>query len=361
MDALGPKKTPERDSTDRSLNEERDRSDSEITKEREAIEESATMVLQRARRRADGVLRSARDAADDHPGDRSGSRKGVAEARLRDDQTLRADRATEDDVLQAAREARRRALAALLGVEREQTDLHLLTERGRADHAITTRDTFLGMVSHDLRTMLTSIAMTAALIAREVAGDAPKTTIAARAESIQRLSSRMNRLIGDLVDVAIIESGRPLVSPEERDPIALVRESEEAFQPIAAAHGVLLTSEILGRPPLARFDYDRILQVLANLVGNAIKFTGPDGRVSLRVEPEPGAIKFSVSDDGSGIPEDKLESIFERFSQAGRHDRRGLGLGLYISRHIVEGHGGRIWAESSPGAGTKVSFTLPQA
>ena len=360
MNAPDPKKTSERDSTDRSLSEERDKTDSEIATQRDAIEDRASMVLQRARHRADGVLRSARDAAD-HPGRPGGPRVSVAEERLRGDRILQTERATEDDVVQAEREARRRALAGLLGVEREQTDLHLLTERGSADRAITTRDTFLAMVSHDLRTMLSGIAMTAALIAREIAGDAPKTKIAAQAESIQRFCSRMNRLIGDLVDVAIIDSGRPLVSPEERDLIRLVRESEEAFQPIAAAHEILFTSEIIGRIPRARFDYDRILQVLANLVGNAIKFTGPNGRVSLRIEPEPGAIRFSVIDNGSGVPEDKLESIFERFSQAGRLDRRGLGLGLYISRCIVEGHGGRIRAESSPGAGTTVSFTLPQA
>jgi signal transduction histidine kinase len=101
--------------------------------------------------------------------------------------------------------------------------------------------------------------------------------------------------------------------------------------------------------------------VLANLLANAIKFTPAGGTVLLRVEPVGQDVRFSVVDTGSGIPGHQLEAVFERFWQARSEDRRGLGLGLYISRGIVEAHGGRIWAESQPGEGSTFSFTLPGA
>ena len=98
--------------------------------------------------------------------------------------------------------------------------------------------------------------------------------------------------------------------------------------------------------------------MLTNLITNSIKFTSTGGRIWVRGEQAGEGVFVSVSDTGSGMPGDKLQAIFERFWQVGENDQRGLGLGLYISRCIVEAHGGRIWAESRPGEGTKVSFTL---
>ncbi|HEX6297443.1 MAG TPA: ATP-binding protein, partial [Burkholderiales bacterium] len=103
----------------------------------------------------------------------------------------------------------------------------------------------------------------------------------------------------------------------------------------------------------------RILQVLANLISNSLKFTPRGGKITVRGEREAGNVRLCVRDTGSGIPGDALGRIFQRFAQFAKDDRRGLGLGLYISRCIVEAHGGRIWAESQPGAGSKMCFTLP--
>ena len=107
------------------------------------------------------------------------------------------------------------------------------------------------------------------------------------------------------------------------------------------------------------FDPARILQVLVNLIGNALKFTPAKGSVVVSVEQSGEEIRFSVRDTGRGIPEDQLEAVFERFLQIEKDDRRGVGLGLYISKCIVQGHGGRIWVESRIGEGSEFCFTIP--
>ena len=132
----------------------------------------------------------------------------------------------------------------------------------------------------------------------------------------------------------------------------------DTFRPIAEEKNISLT-KMEGPPLQASFDSDRVLQVLANLVGNSIKFTAPGGSVSIAVERVGEETRFSVRDTGSGIPADMLESIFQRFWQVGENDQRGLGLGLYISRCIVDAHGGRIWAESEVEKGSRFFFTIP--
>src|SRR5204863_4282416 len=137
--------------------------------------------------------------------------------------------------------------------------------------------------------------------------------------------------------------------------------SVEVFQPAAAAHGIELTAQTEGPSIEASFDRERILQVLANLLSNALKFSARGARVSIRAGSAKGEVRVSVADTGPGIPAASLEAIFGKYWHVGRRDRRGLGLGLYISRCIIEAHGGRIWAESAPGAGATLVFALPVA
>jgi signal transduction histidine kinase len=110
---------------------------------------------------------------------------------------------------------------------------------------------------------------------------------------------------------------------------------------------------------VADLDHDRILQVLSNLIGNSLKFTPNGGTIELSARKQETQVEISVTDNGPGIPEDAKEQIFERFSQLKRNDRRGLGLGLFISKWIVEAHGGHIWVTSEVGKGSTFSFTLP--
>jgi signal transduction histidine kinase len=125
-----------------------------------------------------------------------------------------------------------------------------------------------------------------------------------------------------------------------------------------------MTSSYRARSPQATttawFDPARILQVLTNLVGNALKFTPKRGRITLRLDVRGDDICFAVADTGEGIPQDRLTQIFDRFFQTREHDRRGLGLGLFIVKSIVDAHGGRVWAESTIGHGSTFSFTIPR-
>jgi signal transduction histidine kinase len=349
-----PKETPDRDSTDQSLGVERDKADAELAQRPATIEDDANEVVHRARSRADDVLRTARKLADRD----SDAGDVVAAERDYQDDTLRGERDAEDVAVAVERDTRKRQLADLLKVEREHTDVHLMTERARSDDAIATRETFMAMVSHDLRTLLNGIALTTAMLVKE---SAENEAVRARAETIQRFTTRMNRLLGDLVDVAAVESGRLLITPERRELLRLMREANEAFRPVAAARGITLTSEIIGHPTTATFDHERILQVLANIIGNAIKFTPEGGRIAMTVAATDEAVLFRITDTGTGIAAENLTTVFERFWQVGTIDRRGLGLGLYISKCIVEAHGGRIWAKSEIGQGTTIFFTLPHA
>jgi signal transduction histidine kinase len=351
----------DRRETDRSLQEEREKTDEELDRRHAAIEKGSDAAVQQARGRSDQVLADAREQADDtsqREGSSAAERQELCLERAAEDATLRKERFTADEKQAEGRRGRIRALASILQLERGQTDERLLVERARGDAALVARDDFLGLVSHDLRTVLGNIALNAELLAREAAGDEAGQRTLARATKIQHSTKHMTRLLGDLVDVASIEAGRFGVVPDTSDAKALVRDTLDAFRPAASAKGISLPMAAAG-VLLAKYDQDRIIQVLANLLSNAIKFTGERGRISVHVESMGTEVRFSVADTGAGVEPEHLESIFERFWQVTRGDRRGLGLGLFISRCIVEAHGGRIWAESALGRGSTFYFTLP--
>jgi signal transduction histidine kinase len=360
--STAPKSPTEREETDQSLHVERRKTDEELSKRHAAIEQGSDAAIEQARGRADEVLESARDRVDEtleREGSSARERLSLEKKRVREDAAVQEERLTADGKVIDDREARIRALASLLRLEREQTDERLLVERARGDAALHARDDFLGMVSHDLRTLLGSIALTADMQIRHVTDDEAGQRSLRAARKIQRLTARMNRLIGDLVDVASIEAGRLAIAPEKQDAKALLRDTLEAFRPTASSQGIALKATSPDGSLLARFDHERILQVLANLLSNALKFTAEGGEISVLVEPAGTEVRFSVADTGTGIASDHLESIFERFWQVHHGDRRGLGLGLFISKSIVEAHGGRIWAESEVGKGSTFCFTLP--
>ena len=355
-----------RDETDDSLRVERDKTDTELERREKAAASEADDVVRAARSRAVAVIEEARATADERTEEKRSpsNADALAEDRASEDAALRAEYRTADAQTIDERTGRIRALEALVGHERADTDERLLVERHRADTALASRDDFLGMVSHDLRTLLSNISLGAAVLVRQATDDEAGARVRHEADRIQRVTARMNRLVGDLVDVVSIDAGKLHVSPRPEDPHRLVTEMEGAFHAAAAAKGLLFTTHVAPGVMRAQIDFDRVLQVLANLVSNAIKFTPSGGSVALRVErvePARAFVRFALTDTGEGIAADKLPAVFERFWQALSADRRGLGLGLYISRCIVEAHGGSIGAESIPGRGSTFHFTLPVA
>jgi signal transduction histidine kinase len=351
---------PERDRTDESLRTERERTDRALAERQTAVQNDADEVVQIARDNADDLLAAERDRADlqgQEAESADSARAGIEEGRALEDEALRAERAAADESLRLARAESARALAKLLPLERDKTDRFLLTERARSDDEVSNRDDFLGIVSHDLRNLLGGIVLNATLLADGARGDGRAATLAGTAR-IERYAARMNRLIGDLVDVASIDAGELAVAPSQGDATVLVAEAVDLFQGLAAAKQITIRSDIVGPLPCT-FDHDRLLQVLANLITNAIKFTPNGGQITVRGGRAGDAVQLSIADTGCGIEGTKLEVVFERFWQAAKGDRRGVGLGLYISRCIVEAHGGRIWAESAPGAGSTFHFSLP--
>jgi signal transduction histidine kinase len=170
----------------------------------------------------------------------------------------------------------------------------------------------------------------------------------------------MNRLIQDLVDVASIERGRLSLVRETAEPAQLVLQARHMFEIEAAQHRLALNQDVPTNLPLVQADSGRVVQVLGNLVRNAIKFTPDGGTVTIGVRAESGMLVFFVRDSGVGITRERQARVFDRYWQAADGARsRGSGLGLSIAKGIVEAHGGSIWLESAPGSGTTFFFSLP--
>ncbi|PTL81487.1 PAS domain S-box protein [Vitiosangium sp. GDMCC 1.1324] len=233
-----------------------------------------------------------------------------------------------------------------------------------AQKSVRAREDTIAIVSHDLKNPLNAIRLNAQVLHRLVpglTGEGPQTR-----EKLEQLAAGMEkaalqgaRLITDLLDFGKMESGTFTVSKRPVDIPRLIQEAAETLRPLATArHLTLEAASAAGRWDIP-CDHDRVVQALSNLVGNAIKFTPEGGRIFIRAERGPGEALISVRDTGRGIPEEVLPHIFERYWQPEETRQQGVGLGLSIVKGIVEAHGGRIWVENRPGAGTTFFFTLP--
>ncbi|GAC1655625.1 MAG: hypothetical protein NVS4B3_20490 [Gemmatimonadaceae bacterium] len=249
--------------------------------------------------------------------------------------------------LAVARELAQRAAVAI-------DNARLYGEAQAATHA---RDDVLAIVSHDLRNPIHTISMSASFMS-EVAPGPGTATYTSQLGVIRRSADRANRLIGDLLDVTRIEAGRLAVERQRESAMQLVEEAAEGFQSDATARGIRLTVVADSDLPAVSADRERVLQLLANLLGNAMKFTPPGGRVTVSATPAEEGVRISVADTGPGIDPDDVPHLFDRYWQARRTDRRGVGLGLSIAKGIVEAHGGTIAVTTAPGEGSTFSFVL---
>jgi len=227
-----------------------------------------------------------------------------------------------------------------------------------AQQAIRAREAVLAVVSHDLRNPLASILLNASMLLDMAPGGALEPWMEDNLRQVVGSVEQTNRLITDLLDVSRMEESGGI--PLDRSPVdgrTLVAVAIRMLHPLAVARGVSLAA-VPGGPLPVLADSDRVVQVLWNLIGNAVKFTDAGGEVCVSAGSGEGEQWFAVADTGVGIAPEHQPFVFDRFRQAGT-DRRGVGLGLPIARGIVEAHGGRIWLESRLGEGTTVRFTLP--
>jgi signal transduction histidine kinase len=178
---------------------------------------------------------------------------------------------------------------------------------------------------------------------------------------IQRASKRMLRLIEDLLDFASIEAGCLVMKRQPQDPSSIIQETLASFEGVAQEKGLQLTADVEPQLPKVFCDFERILQVFSNLVGNATKVTAEGGHITLRAEARGHEVLFAVSDSGPGISEEDRKHLFERYWRSEEAEYKGTGLGLAIVSGIVSAHGGRIWAESELGRGATFLFTIPTA
>jgi signal transduction histidine kinase len=382
-----------RGKTDKSLEEERIKTDKALDQKAKNVENVASEDIEASRIAADEVRERKRALIDVDVGserDRQYSAETpvansaaelLALERARADSALDLERKEADRIRSLERFHQRMMAESLLESERSETDTSLLDERNHIDleaekkistlfdekeshnltkRALVTRDQFLAVVSHDLKNLLSSISLSAYGMRKSLErGWNDPEKISKQLGVIERSSATMDRMISDLLDVEGMANEKLAIRVDRINICDLLRECMTLFAPAVASKSVTMAMGPCPDPVFADIDHDRILQVLSNLIGNAIKFSPKGSQVKLALERQPAAVKISVIDNGPGISEGNRTKIFEKFSQLKANDRRGLGLGLYIAKWIVEAHGGEISVSSEVGKGSTFSFTIP--
>lgn len=253
--------------------------------------------------------------------------------------------------------------------DEDQRDVELLAQRVQASmevarlhrealEAIKARDNLLAVVSHDLRNPLSAIQLYAAMLCQPYEGGERRRS-KKQSEIILRSAKQMNRLIDDLLQAASIEEGTFAIEPASESIGPVLDEVVQALEGTAAARSIQLSVRLPEALPPARCDRQRVMQVLANLVANAIKFSPPESTVGLSAQARGSDVVVAVTDAGPGIAPEHLPLVFDRYWKGAPGAGKGVGLGLFIAKGIVEAHGGRIWAESEVGRGTTFFFSLP--
>lgn len=241
-----------------------------------------------------------------------------------------------------------------------------VTERKKAEEdrerAIRARDEILALLSHDLGNAVNALSLNTQLLLRVQPANPREARMHGYGQIVGRSADTMRRLIGDLLDVQQMELGQFSIDPRPEEVPSLVEEAIEPLQALAGEKYVRLEARLDSVARAALCDKARIVQVLHNLVGNAIKFVPDGGRVVVGTVMDTRHVRFAVEDNGPGILPEDLPFVFERHWQAPSYSaRRGSGLGLFIVKTIVEAHDGRAWVQSTPGTGASFFFTLPAA
>lgn len=364
----------ERNQTDTSLRNEREKTDYEFDKSETRAEKGADAVVERARELADETLKAARAKASakmDRAGATPEARASEKDEQVTEDAALTAERRAADVQLEKEREDRRRAIAALLQLERGKTDQHLRLERERSDEALAhivdelaasvrIREEFLSLASHQLKTPLTPLALRLQSLAREAAKQ-PDSSFAqnvnAYIDTANRQVHKLSGLVAELLDVSRMASGKLELELEPVDLGTVVRDVAARYRQRAARASCVLDGEA---PSLTgRWDKLRLEQVVSHLIENALAF-GAGKPIRIRLQATSEMARLTVRDEGIGIAPNDQSRIFERFERAvSNRSHGGFGLGLYICRTIVEALEGTISVQSEPGRGSTFTVELP--
>ncbi|MCP3141691.1 sensor histidine kinase [Pyxidicoccus xibeiensis] len=228
-----------------------------------------------------------------------------------------------------------------------------------AEAAAREREEVLAIVSHDLKNPLATVRLGAAVLQQKLGRLAGGEALVGRVAAMDRAALHMLGLITNLLDAARLDAGQPLAVMPRPEPVGeVVGEALALIEPQFTRKNLRLEQRL--EPGLmAQCDRERILQVLANLLGNALKFTPAGGTVTVETAGGTEEVRVAVRDTGPGIPPDEQPRVFQRHWQSRATMRQGSGLGLYIARGLVEAHGGQLWVESTTGAGSTFTFTLP--
>ncbi len=375
----------ERGQTDESLHTERGRTDESLVNIRKQNELETDQIVKRDRQGADSARAQIRSDADrEMAGDAGMKTTDQLEEQRHDvDESVEAERSLMDAVILRERQANRELAQNLLGRERKETDANLLHERSHTDTevlratgelsdeqvshsitkaALTTRDEFLAIVSHDLRNPIGAIVSASAIVldnGTQNLTDQQKTML----ELIKRNAESALRLIGDILDLERVVGGKLELDLALHDVQLIILEVKATFAHLANSNGIAIEMANRDETAFAVCDHDRIAQVLSNLLSNAIKFSPRGGSVTIWTKSITTAtgntLEVSVADSGPGVPDEQKHRIFERYAQLANPDRRGLGLGLYISKTLVEAHEGKLGVTSALGSGSTFVFTIP--
>ncbi len=382
----------EREKTNESLNLERNKTNQSLMKAKGKAEKVTNQSVDQKRTESDQTKLALRNESDlnrelereTHQTTRKEQQKLddqiISQERQEADKIVARERTKIDEAIDEEREKKSKIESEFLAAERKQTDLNLKSERQEVDkkiaevaekldketkahwatqNSLTSREEFLAIVSHDLKNPIGAIFSCSEMLLHTAKAKDLDPEITRWINFIKRNADTGLRLIKDLLEMERMAQGKLELNLEQCSLSSILKESIESLHYAAAAKNIelQLTPEETRMSILC--DRDRIHQVMTNLIGNAIKFTPQDGIVSIHFSFKNKQLQIEVKDSGCGIPKEKLAGIFDRFAQIGVVDRSGLGLGLYISKMLVEAHGGQLWAESEVNVGSRFYFTLP--
>lgn len=370
------------------LKKERSQTDESLICERGKTDEGLFDLRKKTERNTDAIIRDERSEADHARAQSRVDRDAqmavdfsVHEQRVEVDDNIQSERSSIDAAIKKERAQKEAVLHEFLQKERSETDDNLFQERERTDLAVsnsskllsdevnlhtrtkaelTTRDELMALVSHDLRSPIGAVLSCAEMLLEDEDYAGMSSDIKHWIEFIRRNASTSLRLISDILEMERIAEGKLQLECETSNLAEIIRHANEQHTHTASAKGVLLRSSLPAKLPAVVCDKERIGQVLSNLISNSIKFTPERGTIVVKAEETADSVKVSICDTGIGIPAADQSSIFGRFNQLNKKDRRGLGLGLHICKALIESHSGKIWVESTVGKGSTFFFTIPK-